>query len=200
MRVFIADDKELTRSGIRLLLENEPGVEIAGTAVDGREALFKLRTLPVDVVLMDIEMAPVDGIEATQRLLAERPELRVVMLTDYDEEPLVRRARKVGAAGYLLKNVSKERLLDTLQRVLVGETCFGDLGGTPRANLPRPDVSDREKEVLTLLARGLNSHEIAAELYISKNTVDTHRKNLLSKTGAKNVAELIGWAANAGLI
>lgn len=200
MRVFIVDDKELTRSGISMLLEHEPDIDIAGTATDGREALFKLRTLPVDIVLMDIEMAPVNGIEATERLLAERPELKVIMLTDYDEEPLLRRARKVGASGYLLKNVSKERLLDVLQRVSAGETAYQGSGQGHKPDLPIPDISAREKDVLVLLAEGYNSQEIAGKLYISKNTVDTHRKNLLAKTSAKNVAELIGWAAKGGLI
>jgi DNA-binding NarL/FixJ family response regulator len=202
VRIFIVDDKELTRSGISMLLENENDIQIVGTAVDGREALFKLRTLPVDIVLMDIEMEPVNGIEAAEKLRLDRPEIKIIMLTDYDEEPLVRRSRKVGAAGYLLKNVSKERLLDTLHRVAEGETCFDTepsrIGKKP--NLPLPDVSDREAEVVRLLAQGMNSHEVAAALFISKNTVDTHRKNLLAKTGAKNVAELIGWAANKGLI
>jgi DNA-binding NarL/FixJ family response regulator len=200
MRVFIVDDKELTRSGISMLLESEPQIDIAGTATDGREALFKLRTLPVDIVLMDIEMAPVNGIEATEKLLAERPEIKVIMLTDYDEEPLLRRARKVGASGYLLKNVSKERLLDVLQRVKNGELAFQGSGLGHKPDLPIPEISPREKEVLVLLAEGFNSQEIAGKLFISKNTVDTHRKNLLAKTSAKNVAELIGWAAKVGLI
>lgn len=200
MRVFIVDDKELTRSGISMLLESEPDIDIAGTATDGREALFKLRSLPVDIVLMDIEMAPVNGIEATEKLLAERPEVKVIMLTDYDEEPLLRRAKKVGASGYLLKNVSKERLLDVLHRVSHGETTYEGSGLGHKPDLPIPEISAREKDVLVLLAEGYNSQEIAGKLFISKNTVDTHRKNLLAKTSAKNVAELIGWAAKGGLI
>lgn len=206
MRLFITDDKELTRSGIGMLLENEEGIEIAGTAVNGKEFFERIRGVPIDLVLMDIEMPVMNGIEATERLKVERPDVRVIMLTDYDEDPLIKQARHVGADGYLLKNVSKERLLDAIRRVMEGQSCFQTDEEKPKdrssrkPNLPLPEISDREKEVITQLAAGLNSAEIAERLYISKNTVDTHRKNLLAKTGSKNVAELIGWAAKMGLL
>jgi DNA-binding NarL/FixJ family response regulator len=188
-----------------MLLENEEGMDIAGSAVNGKEFFDRIEGLALDVVLMDIEMPVMNGIEATERLKAERPEVKVIMLTDYDEDPLIKQARHVGADGYLLKNVSKERLLASIHRVMNGETCFQPEEDDPdrsaaKSNLPLPDISGREKEVITLLAKGLNSNEIAGELFISKNTVDTHRKNLLAKTGSKNVAELIGWAARKGLL
>ena len=195
----------ITRLGLSSLLEGEKDIEIVGTAVNGKELLEKIRGLTLDVVLMDIEMPVMNGIQATRKLKEERPELKVIMVTDYDEDPLIRQARSAGADGYLLKNLDKGRMMNALNRVMSGGEFFQmeEDRQAPTArngNLPRPDISEREKEVIVKLAEGLNSHEIAELLFISKNTVDTHRKNLLHKTGSKNVAELIGWAARFGLI
>jgi DNA-binding NarL/FixJ family response regulator len=203
VQLFVVDDKELTRSGISMLLESEQGIDIVGSAVNGKEFFEKIEGMELDLVLMDIEMPVLNGIEATKRLKLERPSVKVIMLTDYDEDPLIKQAKHVGADGYLLKNVSRERLLQSIQKVMSGEMAFQteeESGAANKPKLPIPDISGREQEVVQLLARGLNSQEIAKELFISKNTVDTHRKNLLSKTGSKNVAELIGWAARQGML
>lgn len=204
-RLFIAEDKMITRLGLSSLLEDEQDVEIVGTAVNGKELLEKIRGISLDLILMDIEMPVMNGIEATRKLREERPEVKIIMVTDYDEGPLIRQARNAGAHGYLLKNLDKGRMMSALHRVMSGGEFFQneeDNLARPerRNNLPRPEVSEREKEVIAKLAEGLNSLEIAEQLFISKNTVDTHRKNLLHKTGSKNVAELIGWAARLGVI
>ena len=204
-KLFIAEDKMITRLGLSSLLEGEKDIEIVGTAVNGKELLEKIRGLTLDVVLMDIEMPVMNGIQATRKLKEERPELKVIMVTDYDEDPLIRQARSAGADGYLLKNLDKGRMMNALNRVMSGGEFFQmeedrQARTERKGNLPRPDISEREKELIVKLAEGLNSHEIAELLFISKNTVDTHRKNLLHKTGSKNVAELIGWAARFGLI
>jgi len=204
-RLFIAEDKMITRLGLSSLLEEERDIEIVGTAVNGKELLEKIRGLDLDLVLMDIEMPVMNGLQATRKLKEERPEVKVIMVTDYDEDPLIRQARYAGADGYLLKNLDKGRMMTALQRVMAGGEFFqseedNQARAERRNTLPRPDVSEREKEVIAKLAEGLNSQEVAEQLFISKNTVDTHRKNLLHKTGSKNVAELIGWAARYGLV
>ena len=195
----------ITRLGLSSLLEGEEGLEIVGTAVNGKELLEKIRDIELDLILMDIEMPVMNGIQVTRILKDERPALKIIMVTDYDEGPLVRQARQAGADGYLLKNLDKARIMQALKRVLSGgvfyQTEEENGASSLRKNaLNRPEVSEREKEVIVKLAEGLNSQEIAEQLFISKNTVDTHRKNLLHKTGTKNVAELIGWAARYGLI
>lgn len=205
MRLFITEDKMITRVGLAGLFEDEEGIEIVGTAVNGKEFFEKIKDLQVDVVFMDIEMPVLNGIEATRKLKAERPDVKVIMVTDYDEMPLLRQARSAGAEGYLLKNLDKGKLLHALKQVMEGGTYYQPEEHTgvkadKKQNLPLPDVSGRESEVINLLAEGYNSNEIAEKLFISKNTVDTHRKNLLNKTGSKNVAELIGWAAKRGVI
>jgi two-component system, NarL family, nitrate/nitrite response regulator NarL len=204
-RLFIAEDKTITRLGLQSLLEDERDIEVVGTAVNGKELLSKIRGLQLDLVLMDIEMPVMNGIEATRLLRAQRPELKVIMVTDYDEGPLLRQARQAGASGYLLKNLDKSRMLHALKCVLEGGVYFQpeeDAGrrAQRRSALPLPELSEREIGIIQRLAEGLNSQEIGDVLAISKNTVDTHRKNLLNKTGAKNVAELIGWAARNGVI
>ncbi len=195
----------ITRLGLSSLLEGEEGLEIVGTAVNGKELLEKIRDIELDLILMDIEMPVMNGIQVTRILKDQRPSLKIIMVTDYDEGPLVRQARQAGADGYLLKNLDKARIMQALKRVLSGgafyQTEEENGASSVRKNaLNRPEVSEREKEVIVKLAEGLNSQEIAEQLFISKNTVDTHRKNLLHKTGTKNVAELIGWAARYGLI
>ncbi|MFT7588852.1 MAG: DNA-binding NarL/FixJ family response regulator [Limisphaerales bacterium] len=205
MRLFITEDKMIARLGLSGLVEDEADIEIVGTAVNGKEFLEKISDLEVDVVFMDIEMPVINGIEATRSIKAIRPEIKVIMVTDYDEAPLLKQAKSAGAEGYMLKNIDKGKLLTALSRVMEGGTYYQPEEDDPskaakRSNLPLPDISHREKEVIELLAEGFNSNEIAEKLFISKNTVDTHRKNMLNKTGSKNVAELIGWAAKRGLI
>lgn len=204
-RLFIAEDKTITRLGLQSLLEDERDIEVVGTAVNGKELLSKIRGLELDLVLMDIEMPVMNGIEATRLLRSQRPDLKIIMVTDYDEGPLLRQARQAGASGYLLKNLDKSRMLQALQRVLAGGEYFqpdeeAGRRAQRRSAIPLPELSEREIGIIQRLAEGLNSQEIGDLLAISKNTVDTHRKNLLNKTGAKNVAELIGWAARHGII
>ena len=200
IRIWIADDKELIRNGLKMQLDSEPHIEVIGTASQGKELLEMLEAEVPDIVLMDIAMPVMDGLEATRKLKERNPEVRVIMLTDYDELPLVRKARKIQAEGYILKNVSKEDLISTIEQVYSGKTVFDQNFDSGKAKLPIPKISDREKEILENLSNGLSSQETATKLFISKNTVDTHRKNLLAKSGCRNVAELVRWAMDNGLI
>ena len=147
-RLFIAEDKMITRLGLSSLLEEERDIEIVGTAVNGKELLEKIRGLDLDLVLMDIEMPVMNGLQATRKLKEERPEVKVIMVTDYDEDPLIRQARYAGADGYLLKNLDKGRMMTALQRVMAGGEFFqseedNQARAERRNTLPRPDVSER---------------------------------------------------------
>ncbi|WP_328468612.1 response regulator transcription factor [Actinoplanes sp. NBC_00393] len=212
VRVLLADDEALVRAGLRLLVDNEPDLLVVGEAVDGLEAvLLAGRTAP-DVVLMDIRMPRLDGIEAARRILAAHPESRVIMLTTFREDRYLQEALRSGVSGFLLKVSPPQQMLDAIRIVADGgglldpsvtlrviESFAGHPGRTTRADeLSR--LSPRELDVLALVARGLSNAEIAARLYIGEATVKTHVANFLTKLNLRDRVQAVAFAYESGLI
>jgi DNA-binding NarL/FixJ family response regulator len=212
IRVLIADDQRLVRSGFRMILGSDPELEVVGEAGDGVEAVAAARSLEPDVVLMDVRMPRVDGIEATRQisLLAEAP--RVLVLTTFDLDEYVFAALRVGASGFLLKDAPEEQLLSAIRVVSAGGSLFApsvtrrlierfaslDNGAAPPPALG--ELTSRELEVLRLLARGHSNAEIAAELVVSDHTVKTHVAHVLSKLGLRDRIQAVIVAYESGLV
>jgi DNA-binding NarL/FixJ family response regulator len=212
-RVVLADDQELVRSGFRLILELA-GIEVVGEAGDGREAVELARQSAPDVVLMDVRMPEMDGIEATRRIgLAGLP-TRVLVLTTFDLDEYVYDALRAGASGFLLKDAGRERLVDAVRTVAAGESLFAPTvlqrlvahyvqrppAGAVRRDGALAELSDRELEVLQLVGRGLSNAEIADALVISHATVKTHVRHVLQKLGLRDRVQAVALAYEAGLI
>ncbi len=200
VRVLLADDQALFREALATLLEVRPEIEVVGEAADGAEALDRVAQLRPDVVLMDLHMPVLDGVAATRRLQVEQPDTRVLALTTFDDDEDVFAALRAGAVGYLLKDVSGDRLVEALLAAARGESVlqpsvaarvvarFAEL---PDDAPPRPQplvvpLSDRELEVLRLLADGGSNREIAAALFLAEGTVKNHVTNVLAKLGARD--------------
>lgn len=209
MRVILADDHTLVRAGIRRILESLPGCVVVDEAVDGLQAIESLRRVEADVLVLDLTMEGRDGIEVLRVAKAERPALKVVVLTMHAGREYVARAMQEGANGYLLKDSAVQDLAAAIAAVQSGLTYFSPAiqqqmaemlkGGAPAG----PDLralTDREREVLILLARGLSTKEIAASLDVGVRTVETHRANLMRKLGVRSVAVLTQVAIREGII
>jgi DNA-binding NarL/FixJ family response regulator len=212
IRVLIADDQDLIREGLRMILEAEPDIEVVGEAADGRQALERARSLDPDVMLMDIRMPELDGIEATARLAASGLRARVLVLTTFDLDEYVYRALKSGASGFLLKDATREQLVNAVRTVAAGESllapaitrrliedfCHGpEPGALPeRANA----LSEREIDVLRLLARGLSNNEIGGELFLSEATVKSHVARILAKLELRDRVQTVVFAYESGFI
>jgi len=213
LRVLIADDQALIRAGFHLILETEDGIEVVGEASNGEEAISQARRLRPDVVLMDVRMPGLDGLEATRRILAGESPSRVIMLTTFDLDEYVYAALQAGASGFLLKDVSPERLVAAVRMVADGDALLAP-SITRRlverfarretgATLPTAELSSltaREREVLTLMARGLTNHELAGELHLSEATVKTHVARILSKLGLRDRVQAVVLAYESGLV
>ncbi|MGI4862497.1 MAG: response regulator transcription factor [Janthinobacterium lividum] len=212
--LFIVDDHAVLRNGLRAILGQEPGIEVVGEAANGQELLDQLPTTPTDVVLLDMNMPLLDGIATAQRLHAEYPQVRVLMLSMVDQPRSIGQAFAAGAHGYLLKNADKSEILTAIQTVAAGkrflcsEVALSLLDtvlaittqpSTAPLNVASP-LSRREQEVLQLVAEGLTTQQIADQLFTSKRTVETHRQNILGKTGAKNTAALVRHAIAQGFL
>ncbi len=200
VRVLVVDDQALFREALATLLGARPEVEVVGEAGDGHQALERAATLQPDVVLMDLHMPVLDGIAATRRLRVEQPGVRVLALTTFDDDEDVFAALRAGALGYLLKDVSSDRLVEAVLSAARGESVlqpsvaakvvarFAQLDDAPRSR-PQPLVvplSDRELDVLRLLADGRSNREIAAALFLAEGTVKNHVTNVLGKLGARD--------------
>ncbi|MDQ5841174.1 MAG: response regulator transcription factor [Chloroflexota bacterium] len=216
IRVLIADDQALVRVGFRMILEIEPDLVVVGEAADGEQAISTAHDLAPDVVLMDVRMPGVDGIEATRRLMADPVcTARVVMLTTFDIDEYVYDALQAGASGFLLKDVQPELLVAGIRAVHAGESLLAPTV-TRRmieAFLDRPrmvadtvagerisSLTAREREVLRLMARGLTNGEIAAELFVSETTVKTHVGRVLMKLGLRDRVQAVIFAYQCGLV
>jgi DNA-binding NarL/FixJ family response regulator len=209
IKILIADDHQMFIDGLRSLLEDSAEIRVVGEARNGLEVLECCKGQPVDIVIMDINMPEMDGIQATRELLKKHPSIKILGLSMYNDREYIADILKAGASGYILKNTGKESLLDAIHSLQSGATYLGDevsktlLNGfmkNPQVPQMNEKLSGREKEVLECIATGSTTHEIAERLFISKNTVETHRKNLLYKLKARNTAELVNNAYKQRLI
>lgn len=208
LRVLVADDHPVFRSGMRALLSSTPGIEVVGEADTGEEAIILATKLRPDVVLMDLQMPGTGGVEATRRVLDASPDVRVLVVTMYEDDDLVFATLRAGARGYVLKGASPADMVRAVQVVGDGEAIFSPaiaqrlIGffSQPRPAEPAfPELTDREREILTLIAWGRSNREIAAELYLSLKTVRNHVSNIFGKLQVANRAEAILRAREAGL-
>jgi DNA-binding NarL/FixJ family response regulator len=205
IRVFILDDHRMVIEGIRALLQHQEGIEVTGSATDAVAAMEFLKRNPVDVVLLDINLPEISGLDLLPEIKAKFPKIRVLGLSTFKERSFISRMISQGASGYVLKNVSQEELVDAIGHAHRGQMYLSmeiaqimAEGGLPQHQIPV--LTTREKEVLTLISEGLTNNEIAEKLFISPLTVDSHRKNLLAKLGVKNTASMIKVAVENKLV
>jgi DNA-binding NarL/FixJ family response regulator len=212
-RILIADDQALVRGGLRMILDAQPDLEVVGEAVDGREALQQARELSPDLVLMDVRMPELDGLETTRRLLDRDPSPKVVVLTTFDLDDYVYEAIRAGASGFLLKSAPPQQLIAGIRTVMAGDALLAPeitrrLLDRFVARPPRPtgippefaDLSERELEVLRLIADGRSNAEIAVDLYISEATVKTHVTHILTKLRLRDRVQAVALAYRTGLM
>ena len=212
IRVLLADDQTLVRGGFRMILRAEPDIDVVGEAADGTEAIALARELAPDVVLMDVRMPNVDGIEATRRIVSgsERAP-RVLVLTTFDLDEYVYEALRAGASGFLLKDAPEEQLISGIRIVTSGASLFAPavtrrlierFAGTAPPALPPAlvELTPRELEVLRLVARGLSNAEIAAELVLSEHTAKTHVAHILDKLDLRDRVQAVVLAYESGMV
>ncbi|MGK4581891.1 response regulator [Kitasatospora sp. HPMI-4] len=214
IRVVLADDQPLVRAGLTMVIADLPDLEIAGEAGTGAEAVRLVRELGPDVVVMDIRMPEMDGIEATREITAAAGAPRVLILTTFDDDDNVYAALRAGASGFLVKDMALLDIIAAVRVVAAGDALiapsvtrrlieeFADRPETPARGPARPldGITEREREVLTLVGRGMSNAEIAAELYIGPATAKTHVARLLTKLGARDRIQLVIAAYEAGLV
>jgi NarL family two-component system response regulator LiaR len=208
IRVLIVDDHAIVREGQRALIDTEPGMEVVGEAKDGFEAVEMAHTLKPDVILLDLHMPRKDGIEANEEIKAENPEARILVLTSFAEDERVYAAIKTGALGYLLKDSSPQEILAAIRQVYQGEMSIHpsianklmrELQRTSHLTPTVDPLTEREVEILKLVAHGLPNQEIAEKLVISERTVRTHVTNILSKLHLANRTQAALYALREGL-
>ncbi len=212
IRILLSDDHNILRDGMRLLLERQPGFEVVGEASDGRETLDLVQSQLPDVVVMDIAMPNMNGIEATRRIVEKHPGIGVVILSMHHDESYVIRSLKAGARAYLLKDALKPELIAAINAVAEGRSFFSpkisrilqedymQALGRKGADDSYDLLTDREREILQLVAEGKTNKEIATALNLSLYTVDTHRTHILQKLNLHSVAEVILYAVRKGII
>ena len=206
--VLLADDEDLIRTGLRIIVESEPGLSVVGEAADGASAVSLARELRPDVVLMDVRMPAVDGIQATRALVAARPAPKIVVVTTFENDDYVYEALRAGASGFLLKRARADELVQAIRVVAAGESllfpaAIRSLVATHGATRPAPGIdrlTPREGDVLRLMARGLSNAQIAAELVVGPETVKTHVGNVLSKLGARDRTQAVVAAYESGFV
>lgn len=211
IRVLLVDDHALVREGIRSLLQLYEDIEVVGEAGDGREAIQKTRELEPDIVVMDISMPSMGGVEATRQILKEKPAAKIVVLSRYDNLSYARSLLEAGALGYVPKKAVSTELAAAIRAVYNGDVFlhpsiakgvakdYVQLIRSERKTEPYERLTDREKEILKLLAEGYSSHQIAERLYLTAKTVLNYRKNIMEKLGVENPAQLIRYAIKMGL-
>jgi DNA-binding NarL/FixJ family response regulator len=212
-RILIADDQALVRGGLRMILDAQPDLNVVGEAADGRQALQLAHELSPDLVLMDVRMPELDGLETTRRLLARQPNAKVLVLTTFDLDEYVYDAIRAGASGFLLKTTPPQQLVTGIRTVIAGDALLAPeitrrLLDRFVARPPRPagtppdfaDLSARELEVLRLIATGRSNAEIAAELFLSEATIKTHVTHILTKLRLRDRVQAVALAYRSGLM
>lgn len=222
VRLLLVDDQPLLLQGFAMILSTEPDLQVVGQVGDGQQALDAIEPLRPDVVLMDVQMPVLDGIEATRRIVADHPDVKVVILTTFDHDDYIFDALEAGASGFLLKNADPDDLVDAVRAAADGHALLspevtirvlrrmargdgaGDRpgGGTTgeEDGIPLPQLTGREREVLALMARGLSNAEIAAEAFVGEATVKTHVSNVLAKLGVRDRVQAVIAAYDSGLV
>jgi DNA-binding NarL/FixJ family response regulator len=213
VRVLIVDDDDLMRAGLEAVLASDPGIEVAGSAADGAAAVERARALRPDVVLMDVRMPGLDGIAATRELAAAAPEVKVVVLTTFEQDDYIFGGLAAGAAGFLLKRTRPEELIAAIHTIAAGDSLLSPSvtrrviaevarkpheGNGARARLAL--LTPREQEVLELIGRGLSNGEIATELVVEESTVKTHVKRILQKLELRDRVQAVIVAYESGLV
>ena len=202
-RVLIVDDHPMVAEGIRSLLESYDDIEVVGTLGNGQEAVDQVNSLQPDVILMDLNMPGVSGLTATEMLLEERPETRIVILSMHDSPEYISTALSHGARGYILKDVPTEEIYTAIERVMAGDEylCTGAKGSLqPKISDGRETLTSREQTILLELAQGQSNKDVANSLNISVRTVETHRKNIKRKLGSSSTAGLTRYAMEHGVL
>jgi DNA-binding NarL/FixJ family response regulator len=210
IRVLVADDQSMIRAGFRMLLKDEEGIEVVAEAEDGAEAIEKAARFDPNVVLMDIRMPKLDGLEATRRILAADPAARVLILTTFDLDEYIYEALRAGASGFVLKDDPPEQLIAAIRTVAAGDALLSptvtkrvikQFTEIPRHDAPTAvdELTDRELDVFRLIAQGLSNGEIGRELFISDTTVKTHVTRVFQKLGVRDRVQAVVLAYRAGL-
>lgn len=219
LRLLLVDDQPLLLQGFAMILSTEADLQVVGQVTDGRQAVAAVGELRPDVILMDVQMPVLDGIEATRQIVAEHPEVRVVILTTFDRDDYLFDALEAGASGFLLKNADADDLVDAIRAAAEGHALLapevtmrviarmapGAGGGTSGPSAPPdddalPQLTSREREVLRMVSRGLSNAEIAAEAFVSEATVKTHVSNVLAKLGVRDRVQAVVAAYDSGLV
>lgn len=210
IKVLLVDDHQLILDGLRSLMKNSAEIVVTGESNNGRDALHLLGILNVDVVLMDIDMPVMNGIEALKEIKRVKPGVKVIILSMHDESGMIKNLMAIGADGYILKSTSQDELIRAIKKVAEGEKYFSTevtlalLNNTQntlqKSTLHGEILTLRELEILKLIAEGFSNKEIGTRLFISHRTVDTHRTNLMKKLNTGNIAGLISYAIKSGLI
>ena len=209
LRILLADDHKIVREGLRLLINSQPDMQVVGEAANGKEVLVKARDLKPDVVVMDLSMPELNGLQATERLKTERPEMKVVALTAHEDEGYLRQLCKVGAAGYVLKRSAGDELVKAIGTVAKGGVHFEaslaskalarQMTGAPvKGESHASELSEREKEVLIMLAWGYSNKEIAGQLKLSVKTVETYKVRIGEKLDLRSRTEMVQYALRQG--
>jgi two-component system response regulator NreC len=210
LRIVLADDHQILRDGLRGLINGQPGMEVIGEAADGRTTVELARTLAPDVVIMDIGMPDLNGIEATRQIVAQVPTAKVIALSMHSDSRFVTGMLKAGASGYLAKDCAFEELARAIRAVAANRVYLSPgiaglvvkeyVGHLPVAALPATAaLTGREREVLQLLAEGRSTKDIATRLHLSVKTIETHRQKIMNRLGLRSVAELTKWAIREGV-
>jgi DNA-binding NarL/FixJ family response regulator len=209
LRILLADDHKIVREGLRTLINSQPDMQVVGEAANGREVLVKARELKPDVVVMDLSMPELNGLQATERLKIERPEMKVVALTAHEDEGYLRQLCKVGAAGYVLKRSAGDELVKAIGTVakggvhyeasLASKALAKQMTGAPvKGESHASELSEREKEVLIMLAWGYSNKEIAGRLKLSVKTVETYKVRIGEKLDLRSRTEMVQYALRQG--
>ncbi len=206
IRILLADDHMMVRSGLATVLGVYDDMKLVGEAGDGEEAIRLCDSLRPDVVLMDLLMPKMDGVAATRTIKERWPEIQVIALTSFKDKEYVEGALKAGASGYLLKNVSAEELVGAVRRAVAGQPSLSPeaarvlIQKVNQPQIPGEDLTDREKEILSLMVKGLNNTQIAAQLFVSQSTIKFHVSNILAKLGVTGRTEAVAVAVRDHLV